>query len=599
MRPRDADEQLSPEGKRELILLRDTAMSRIDLPKNRKVRGKGSTKEGNPEIVLEPIGAPPAIAPLLYTVIADMQLAGSLEYGMVWIPDLVEGMGLTADEVYKALAWLRYAGMVELFWAPGVYSESGKFSVDPAIPRREAAMLREDVSGGIIGYVRLFNGHPLRQSARLASWADVAAQAAAKRPGGFKKPTTHEAIHKLLRAGAPLVVSWGIGRDSTAMLIEMARQGIRPDAILYAEVGNEKPETYAYKEYFEKFLREVGFPRVQIVKARVGHEQYFTLEEELLYYGTLPSIAYGYQDRRCSHKWKVVPQDKFLQGWPVAQEAWRQGLPVVMAIGFDDSPEERTRTANNIQHQTPQTVKWFPLQEWGWDLDRVIEEIDREGIQVPVKSACFFCSASQPYEVQWLAKEHPEYLPRIEAIEISAARKNKVEGVGLWFTGTKVPTALQQKYPFLGNRWFLSGRWSPEEIEIFNDIRWGSSEVPVSWSRKIKTIRERDAIETYVGGSSLTVDEKGKSWTLSDPEQALVDLGVGIAKARRAKQAKMADDLMDLRERISKELKKLRSSLGGAKPSRWTDFIRAYNTMCEQNPGDDECDVDKLAKRMR
>ena len=43
-----------------------------------------------------------------------------------------------------------------------------------------------------------------------------------------------------------LVVAYGLGMDSTAMLIEFPPRGIRPDLILFADTGCEKPETYLY-----------------------------------------------------------------------------------------------------------------------------------------------------------------------------------------------------------------------------------------------------------------------------------------------------------------------------------------------------------------
>ncbi len=42
-----------------------------------------------------------------------------------------------------------------------------------------------------------------------------------------------------------LVVSYGVGLDSTAMLVEMHNRGMRPDLILFSDTGGEKPETYA------------------------------------------------------------------------------------------------------------------------------------------------------------------------------------------------------------------------------------------------------------------------------------------------------------------------------------------------------------------
>lgn len=48
------------------------------------------------------------------------------------------------------------------------------------------------------------------------------------------------------QARAPFVVLCGAGVNSTAMLVAMWRRAIRPDLILFADIGAEKPETYAY-----------------------------------------------------------------------------------------------------------------------------------------------------------------------------------------------------------------------------------------------------------------------------------------------------------------------------------------------------------------
>jgi predicted DNA-binding WGR domain protein len=56
----------------------------------------------------------------------------------------------------------------------------------------------------------------------------------------------------------PLVVAYGLGVNSTAMLVEFARRGIRPDLILFADTGGEKPETYQYLDVIRPFLARVG-----------------------------------------------------------------------------------------------------------------------------------------------------------------------------------------------------------------------------------------------------------------------------------------------------------------------------------------------------
>ena len=92
---------------------------------------------------------------------------------------------------------------------------------------------------------------------------------------------------------APLAVAYGLGVDSTAMLIEFVNRGIKPDLILFADTGGEKPETYQYLDVIQPYLRKVGFPEVTVVRYRPTRAVYDTLEAQCLHTGTLPSLAYG------------------------------------------------------------------------------------------------------------------------------------------------------------------------------------------------------------------------------------------------------------------------------------------------------------------
>ncbi len=52
----------------------------------------------------------------------------------------------------------------------------------------------------------------------------------------------------------PIIVSYGAGVDSTAMVVWMRNSGYRPEAILFADTGGEKPETYAFIETMSTWL---------------------------------------------------------------------------------------------------------------------------------------------------------------------------------------------------------------------------------------------------------------------------------------------------------------------------------------------------------
>jgi hypothetical protein len=227
----------------------------------------------------------------------------------------------------------------------------------------------------------------------------------------------------------PLVVSYGVGVDSTALLVGLHKRGIRPDAILFADVGAEKPETYAYLATIGAWLERVGFPALTTVRYVPETAPYSTLTDKCLVNETLPSLAYG--GHSCSLVFKVAPQDKWLGAWAPAQEAWQEGLRVTKAIGYDSGTADcrrstKARKANAKQEADvalhnasigPGSRKkaqrvlwdyWYPLQEWGWDRVDCLREIEAAGLPVPMKSACFFCPASKKSEVVWLRDKHPE-----------------------------------------------------------------------------------------------------------------------------------------------------------------------------------------------
>jgi hypothetical protein len=130
-----------------------------------------------------------------------------------------------------------------------------------------------------------------------------------------------------------LAVCWGAGWDSSAMLIEMHRRGIRPDLITFADVGAEKPGTYAFLPLFNQWCRDVGFPeptvctyapmiktsdryraavvevanRLGIPVTPVQLDRLSRIYGNMVANQTLPGIAFGMKS--CSIKWKIEAQE--------------------------------------------------------------------------------------------------------------------------------------------------------------------------------------------------------------------------------------------------------------------------------------------------
>ena len=92
------------------------------------------------------------------------------------------------------------------------------------------------------------------------------------------------------------VVSYGAGTNSTAMVCEMVRRGEPFAAVVFADTGGERPETYAHLLEFSEWLTARGYPAITTVRqtTKVGNVPVTTLEAECLAGHRLPGIAYGF-----------------------------------------------------------------------------------------------------------------------------------------------------------------------------------------------------------------------------------------------------------------------------------------------------------------
>lgn len=106
---------------------------------------------------------------------------------------------------------------------------------------------------------------------------------------------------------ACLVVAFGGGVNSTAMLVEMHKRGIKPNLILFADTGGERPETYTVVDSVSAWCVAHGMPPIVTVK-KTYQGKPETLEANCLRMNMLPSIAYGFKS--CSMKFKTDPQNK-------------------------------------------------------------------------------------------------------------------------------------------------------------------------------------------------------------------------------------------------------------------------------------------------
>jgi hypothetical protein len=206
---------------------------------------------------------------------------------------------------------------------------------------------------------------------------------------------------------------YGGGTNSVAMSVGLYERGIRPNEILFADTGAEKPHTYEHIELMQKWCESVGFPQITILRA-TGK----TLEQDCLDRHALPAIAYGF--KTCSQRWKVQPQQVYINSYGKHD--------YVKLVGIDCDEPHRVKDYPDTR---------YPLIEWGWGRDECIAAIKRHNLPLPGKSACFFCPSTKVHEIKWLSRNLPEYAERALALEANADLES-IRGLGRTFSWKEV-----------------------------------------------------------------------------------------------------------------------------------------------------------------
>ncbi len=225
-----------------------------------------------------------------------------------------------------------------------------------------------------------------------------------------------------------VVVAYGGGVNSTAMLIWMHQNQIPVDLILFADTGCEQPHTYEYLPIMNGWLTAHGMPEITVVEYVDRNGDRLTLEQECLRSGTLPALAYGH--KKCSLKHKVEPQDKFCNNYQPCRDVWARGEKVVKYIGYDAGEERRRTNAIVYDMQDTKYRKEYPLIDCGWGRGECVAAIKQEGLPVPGKSSCFFCPAMKRHEIRTLYHQHRDLFDRAIAIEDNA-KPNLISVKGL------------------------------------------------------------------------------------------------------------------------------------------------------------------------
>lgn len=209
-------------------------------------------------------------------------------------------------------------------------------------------------------------------------------------------------------------LSFGAGVQTTALLVLIANgEWPRPDAILFADTGNEKPATYDY------LARQIApFAAYHGLDIKVLGTEWRTRHyaADLYDYCMAHRMLPGTWVRWCTDRYKVRPILSYLKREMGATKA----APVESWIGISTDEKHRAIRASvgGIQ------VKRYPLIELGLsrsDCEVIIREAE---LPVPPKSGCWFCPFQKQSIWHRMKREEREHFDAALVMESNARGKD-------------------------------------------------------------------------------------------------------------------------------------------------------------------------------
>lgn len=194
------------------------------------------------------------------------------------------------------------------------------------------------------------------------------------------------------------IVSLSGGKDSTAMLLMMLEKKMPVDYILFCDTGVEFPEMYEHLSKLDAYIKEKYNKHITYLKANNSYQYYFA-ETKISRGKNKGKNGYGYasmQNRWCTHRLKVLPQEKFTK-------ALKQ--PYILYCGIAADEPKRLK-----QYE----YKRYPLAEWGVTEAECLDYCKALGFTWGGlydkfnRTGCFLCPLQRIRDWRVLYKHYPD-----------------------------------------------------------------------------------------------------------------------------------------------------------------------------------------------
>lgn len=191
-------------------------------------------------------------------------------------------------------------------------------------------------------------------------------------------------------------LSYGAGVNSTAAMVLL-----RPKHLIFADTGDEHPDTYGYIEEVAKpFAAAYGAEFIT-----VRNPKFQRLRDEAIAEHIIPVRI----NRWCTDKFKIRPIRAYLKN--------NNLLPATQMIAIDAHETHRAKASGNSL-----IANSFPLIDRQLDREGCKRIINEAGLPLPIKSGCFYCPFQSKSGWISLKREHPDLFAIAVQIERNGSK---------------------------------------------------------------------------------------------------------------------------------------------------------------------------------
>lgn len=201
-----------------------------------------------------------------------------------------------------------------------------------------------------------------------------------------------------------LSLGWGVQSFALAAMAALGEIE-KPDVAINADTGYESVLTYEFARRWSGWLEDHGIKVVTVREEnapitinRSGGTIYIPAFTE-----SKNNASGGMLRRQCTQRWKIAPMRRWIQ-------ANRDGKPVEQWLGISTDEWQRMKDSD-VKYITN---RW-PLIEMRMSRINCIEWLQKRGIEVPPKSACYFCPFHRTSE--WRSVKNTSDWSRVVAVD--------------------------------------------------------------------------------------------------------------------------------------------------------------------------------------